>query len=102
MSNWHGLSIQHALLHCEIVAESRMTDAGPGDWYMLKLGDRVIPLGIDKHFADMLKFALVRNAEQFEKPPPAWLSYPLDTNPRAPEAVDRTHPNHAGRKSDAG
>lgn len=68
MSEWHGTSMQQALLSCEIVTESRFTDAGPGPWYFLKLNDKIIPLGYDKHFADMLQFALRRNAEAFERP----------------------------------
>lgn len=71
MSEWHGISIQRALLSCEIVTESRFTDAGPGPWYFLKLNDKIIPLGYDKQFADMLHFALRRNAEAFEHPPVA-------------------------------
>lgn len=68
MSEWHGISIQRALLGCEIVTESRFTEAGPGPWYFLKLNDTIIPLGYDKYFADMLQFALRRNAEAFERP----------------------------------
>lgn len=68
MSDWHGISIQRALLGCEIVTEDRFTEAGPGPWYFLKLNDKLISLGYDKHFADMLQFALRRNAEAFERP----------------------------------
>jgi hypothetical protein len=64
--DWDGVSIQQALLNCEIVVESKMTDSGPGPWFSLKLGHKIIPLGIDQHFAKMLKFALVRNASAFE------------------------------------
>lgn len=68
MSGWYGGSIQEALLKCEVVSESRVTDVGPGEWYCLKLGNKIIPLGTDKHFADMFAFALRRNAEAFERP----------------------------------
>lgn len=66
--NWHGMSMQDALRKCEVVAETKMTDTGPGDWYYLKLGDKLIPLGDDEHFASMLAFATRRNAEAFERP----------------------------------
>lgn len=66
--HWDGVSMQRALLECEIVIESRVTDAGPGPLYYLKLGQKIIPLGISEHFADMLRFALRRNAEAFEAP----------------------------------
>lgn len=64
---WHGVSIQKALLSAEIVEEDKFTEAGVGTWYYLKLRDKIIPLGRDKHFAEMLVFALVRNAEAFER-----------------------------------
>jgi len=67
-SHWDGMSMQRALLECEIVVETRVTDVGPGPLYFLKLGPKVIPLGINQHFADMLQFALRRNAEAFERP----------------------------------
>ncbi|QUS39585.1 hypothetical protein RPMA_12610 [Tardiphaga alba] len=60
--------MQRALLDCDIVEETRVTDCGPGPMYFLKLGSKVIPIGIDHHFAEMLKFALKRNAEAFERP----------------------------------
>lgn len=60
------MRMQAALLGCEIVVESRFTEAGPGPWYFLKLDDKLIPLGYDEHFADGLKFALRRNAQSFE------------------------------------
>jgi hypothetical protein len=66
--SWDGMRMQAALLGCEIVREHRITDAGPGEWLYLKLDDRLIPLGRDEHFADMLRFALQRNAEAFEAP----------------------------------
>ena len=69
MSEWYGSSMQDALRKCEIVEEQRFTDAGPGPWYFLKLGPKIIPLGHDKDFADMFVFALRRNAEAFERPP---------------------------------
>lgn len=65
---WDGLSIQQALLECEIVVESLVTTAGPGPLYFLKLGSKIIPLGIDRHFAELLQFALRRNAEAWEAP----------------------------------
>ncbi|WGR74298.1 MULTISPECIES: hypothetical protein [unclassified Bradyrhizobium] len=68
MSDWWGSRMQDALLNCEIVSERRLADVGPGDWYFLKLGNKLIPLGEDKRFADMLQFALVRNAQAFERP----------------------------------
>lgn len=64
---WDCLRIQNALRCAEVVSETRMTDAGPGPWYSLKLDDKIIPLGIDQHFADGLVFALRRNAEAFER-----------------------------------
>jgi hypothetical protein len=67
-SEWYGSSMQGALLRCEIVAEDRVTDVGPGEFYYLKLGSKLIPLGISKHFADCFQFALRRNAEAFERP----------------------------------
>lgn len=63
---WDGVSMQKALLNCEIVEETRVTDCGPGSLFFLKLGSKIIPLGTSKHFADGLKFALVRNAGAFE------------------------------------
>ena len=71
MSDWYGSRMQAALLGCEIVSEHRSTDTGPGQWHFLKLDDRLIPLGDDRHFADMLQFALRRNAQAFEGPPPS-------------------------------
>lgn len=68
MSDWYGSSMQQALLDCEIVSEHRFTDVGPGHWYFLKLGKKLIPLGDDEHFADTLQFALRRNAQAFERP----------------------------------
>jgi hypothetical protein len=68
MSNWDGVRMQCALLGCEIVTEERFTEAGPGPWYFLKLDDKIIPLGHDEHFAEMLQFAIVRNARAFETP----------------------------------
>ena len=66
--SWDGVRMQRALLTAEIVREHRITDAGPGEWLYLKLDNRLIPLGQDEHFADMLRFALQRNAEAFEGP----------------------------------
>lgn len=66
-NEWDGGSIQQELLRCEIVSETRVTDAGPGELYYLKLGPKIIPVSISKHFADMLQFALRRNAEAFER-----------------------------------
>lgn len=68
---WYGSSMQQELLRCEIVSESRVTDAGSGELYYLRLGPKLIPLGISKHFADMFQFALQRNARCFDTPPPA-------------------------------
>lgn len=62
--------MQQALLRCEVVSETRVTDVGPGELYYLKLGPKLIPLGISKHFADMFQFALQRNARCFDTPPP--------------------------------
>ena len=66
MSEWYGLNIQEALLRCEVVEEDRVTEVGPGKLYHLKLGKRLVPLGIDGEFAKLLQFALVRNAQAFE------------------------------------
>lgn len=66
--SWDGVRMQCSLLGCEIVCEDRFTEAGPGPWYFLKLDNKLIPLGYDQHFADMLQFALRRNAEAFERP----------------------------------
>lgn len=68
MSQWYGSSMQDALRNCELVEEQRFTDVGPGPWYFLKLSEKIIPLGHDKHFADMLVFALRRNAAAFDGP----------------------------------
>ncbi len=68
ISDWYGSKMQAALLRCEILTEDRFTEAGPGPWYFLKLDEKLVPLGYDKHFADMLQFALRRNAEAFEGP----------------------------------
>jgi hypothetical protein len=68
VSDWHGISMQQALLKCEIVCEHKPADFGGLRWYYLKLADKLVPLGDDKHFADMLQFALRRNAEAFERP----------------------------------
>lgn len=67
-SDWSGVSMQQELLRCEIVSEDRVTDAGAGQFYYLKLGPKLIPLGISKHFSDCFQFALQRNAEAFERP----------------------------------
>jgi hypothetical protein len=66
LKDWSGVSMQEALLTCEITIEDHITDAGPGEWYYLKLKDKIIPLGHDLHFAKMLAFALQRNAKAFE------------------------------------
>lgn len=68
MNEWYGTSMQDALRNCEIVEETRFTEAGPGPWYFLKLAGKIIPLGYDKHFADLFVFALRRNAEAFDRP----------------------------------
>ena len=60
--------MQDALRNAEIVSETKMTEYGPGEWYGLKLGKKIIPLGTDKRFADLLQFALVRNAGAFDVP----------------------------------
>lgn len=65
--SWDGVRMQCALLGAEIVREERMTDLGPGSWYSLKLDDKIIPLGTDRRFADMLQFAITRNAAAFER-----------------------------------
>jgi hypothetical protein len=64
--HWDGVSMQRALLECEIVEETRVTDCGPGSMYFLKLGPKIMPIGIDHHFASMLQFALRRNAQAFD------------------------------------
>lgn len=69
--DWFGSAMQQELLRCEVVAESRVTDAGAGFWYYLKLGPKLIPLGRSNHFADLFQFALQRNARCFDTPPPA-------------------------------
>lgn len=66
--DWHGMRVQHAMLNAQIVAEARMDARGPMQWYSLRLDNKIIPLGDDKHFADMLCFAVRRNAEAFERP----------------------------------
>jgi len=68
MSEWHGSNIQGFLLTCEIVEEQRFTEVGPGPWYFLKLGPKIIPLGHDRQFADLFLHALRRNAAAFERP----------------------------------
>lgn len=70
-SDWSGVSMQQELLRCEIVSEDRVTDAGAGQLYYLKLGPKLIPLGVSKHFADCFQFALQRNARCFDTPPPS-------------------------------
>lgn len=60
----HELNRQIAA--CEIVSEARITDLGPGEWYYLKIGGRVIPLGRDASYADRLAFILRRNAKAFD------------------------------------
>jgi hypothetical protein len=69
-NDWSGMSIQQELLRCEIVSETRVTDVGPGQLYYLKLGPKLIPLGISEHFAKLFQFALQRNARCFDTPPP--------------------------------
>jgi hypothetical protein len=66
-------SMQSAMRHAEIVEESKFADCGPGSWYYLKLGPKVIPLGHDKFFAEALLFCLVRNAD-------AWSDQTTDDN----------------------
>lgn len=65
MAATDGLSMNDALMKCEIVHEERLTDAGPGLWYFLKIGDKLVPLGRDEAFAKSLQFALERNAKHF-------------------------------------
>jgi hypothetical protein len=67
--NWSGGRMQDALRNCSVVSTRRLTDCGPGDWYFLNLGGKLIPLGDDKFFADGLVFALRRNAKAFDAPP---------------------------------
>lgn len=67
-NDWNGVSIQQELLRCELVREDRVTDAGAGYVHYLKLGPKLIPLGVNAHFAAMLQFALKRNAEAWEQP----------------------------------
>lgn len=64
-----GVSMQTALRDSEMVVERKITDIGPGDWYSLKLGDRIIPLGDNRDYADFLVFALRRNARAFDGVP---------------------------------
>lgn len=66
--DWSGVSMQQELLHCEVVHETRVTDAGAGELYYLNLGGKLIPLGISEHFAKLFQFALKRNAEAFDAP----------------------------------
>lgn len=61
-NEWNGTNIQEALLECEVVWE----DVGTKQFYYLKLGAKLIPLGLDLHFADCFQFALRRNAQVFE------------------------------------
>jgi hypothetical protein len=68
-ATWDNVRIQHALLGAEIVSETRMTDLGPCEWYSLKLDDKIISLGTDKNFTNMLCFSLCRNAAAFEREP---------------------------------
>lgn len=70
--SWYGTSMQEALAGCQIVSETRMTEVGPGEWYFLRLGPKLLPLGIDKHFADMLAFATTRNAAAFDQGEKCW------------------------------
>jgi len=37
-NDWSGVSIQQELLRCEIVSETRVTDAGAGELYYLRFG----------------------------------------------------------------
>lgn len=67
-NQWDGVSMQRALIECDIVVESRVTDIGPGSLYFLKLGHKIIPLGVSQHFAETLQFALWRNARAFDAP----------------------------------
>lgn len=62
-----GVSMNDALKKCEIVRERRFTQAGPGDWYFLKVGSHLISLGDDEQFAEALRFAVRRNAECFNR-----------------------------------
>jgi len=68
---WSGSSMQQELLRCEVVAEDKVTSAGAGHWYYLKVGYKLIPLGFNKNFADLFQFSVQRNARAFETPPPA-------------------------------
>lgn len=63
----NDISMNDALKKCEVVRERRFTQAGPGDWYFLKVGSRLISLGDDEQFAESLCFAVRRNAEHFEQ-----------------------------------
>lgn len=62
-----GVGMNDALKKCEIVRERRFTQAGPGDWYFLKVGPHLISLGDDEQFAEALRFAVRRNAEYFDR-----------------------------------
>ena len=64
--NSDGMSVQSALLRCELVSESRVTGAGAGEQYYLKLGDMVVPIGTDHDVASRICSAIKRNAEAFE------------------------------------
>lgn len=68
--DWDGGRMQRALRNCSIVCEQRFTEIGPGPWYFLNLDGKIIPLGHDSYFADMLVFALRRNAKAFDPPEP--------------------------------
>ena len=59
LDGWDGVSIQEALLSCEVVSDH-------SGGYHLKFGNKLIPLGNDQHFAKAFQFVLKRNAESFE------------------------------------
>lgn len=63
---WNGVSVQKALINAEIVSEERFTTDGNCRWYYLNLGGKLISLGRDSHFADLLQMSIVRNARSWE------------------------------------
>lgn len=58
--NWDGVSMQDALLQAEVVWVTQHE-------YYLKLGDKIIPVGCDKDFAELLCFAIRRNARAWHE-----------------------------------
>ena len=67
-----GITMQEHLTKCQVVSEARMTEQGASEWLYLRLGEKLVPLGTDKGFADCLVFACVRNAVAFDQANKAW------------------------------